>query len=681
MRRNAAPILSSMGLWLAIAGPAHAVELYLSTTGNNAWSGRAADPMPDGTDGPVADLRRALDVLQMLRTTGIIEPATICFRAGVYRLERAWELSEADSGTATAPVVLCPYGKETVRISGGRLLEGFAPVTDPAIRERLPAESRDFVRQADLAAQGIRGVTSLTPRGFGRGTRPAHAELYVRGEPMTLARWPNDEYARIADVPVSASKTQFFYAGDRPARWQTADEIWLHGYWTWDWAESYEQVEHIDLEQRLLTTRPPHGVYGYKQNARYYALNLLEELDQPGEWYLDHRGGRIYFWPPGTFDVGTVELSLATQAVVLRNVSHVRIERLVFEYFRSTPVVIEGGSHCRLSGCTLRNVGNNAVTIRGGSDHRVESCDLYHLGDGGISLDGGDRATLTEGRHAAVNNDIHHYGRWVATYTPAISLSGVGLHVAHNHIHHAPHMGIGLHGNEHTIEYNEIDHVCLDTADAGAFYMGRDWTQRGNKIQFNFFHHIGAYEGWHGVNSIYLDDFTSGTLVYGNVLYRAARGVLLGGGRDNRIENNIFVECEPAIMVDSRGLGWARNYFDGTYLTLFERLEAMNYRQPPYSTRYPELLALLEDQPGLAKNNTIARNICTGGSWLALHDNLTEEIVQVRNNLVGTDPHFVDAANGDFRLAEDSPAWALGFVPLPMERIGLQRDRFRTTLP
>ena len=89
--------------------------------------------------------------------------------------------------------------------------------------------------------------------------------------------------------------------------------------------------------------------------------------------------------------------------------------------------------------------------------------------------------------------------------------------------------------------------------------------------------------------AIYLDDFTSGTLVYGNICYRASRATLLGGGRDNTFENNIFIECDPSVHVDARGLGWAKYYFENNNRFL-DLMEAVNYKEPPYSEKYPNFL-------------------------------------------------------------------------------------------
>jgi hypothetical protein len=224
-----------------------------------------------------------------------------------------------------------------------------------------------------------------------------------------------------------------------------------------------------------------------------------------------------------------------------------------------------------------------------------------------------------------------------------------------------------LTGNDHVIEFNEIHTVCWETGDVGAFYMGRDWSMRGIVIRHNFFHDIKA-PGLHGANAVYLDDAASGIRVIGNLFVRAGRAAFIGGGRDNLVENNIFVDCEPSIHIDDRGLNWMKYHIEDV---MPKRLEAMPYREPPWSERYPELLTLLEDDPGAPKNNVIRRNISVGGRWLDIAES-AKPLTVFQDNLIDEDPRFVDPEHGDYRLHPDSPALRLGFRNIPFAEIGIR---------
>jgi parallel beta-helix repeat protein len=212
--------------------------------------------------------------------------------------------------------------------------------------------------------------------------------------------------------------------------------------------------------------------------------------------------------------------------------------------------------------------------------------------------------------------------------------------------------------------------------------MGRDWTQRENVIRYNYFHHLGGFTGREDAFSeaiaIYLDDWSSGTDIIGNVVYKGGYGALIGGGRNNLVKNNIFVDCNPAVHVDSRGLGWAKNYFSGETPTLTDRLADMDFKNPPYSERYPELLTLYDDEPAVAKYNKIQNNIMVGkGKAIHFQDGLNETIVEVKDNWTEGDPGFVNAEAMDFRLKEDSPVLKMGFEQIPFEKIGPRKRRER----
>jgi len=159
-----------------------------------------------------------------------------------------------------------------------------------------------------------------------------------------------------------------------------------------------------------------------------------------------------------------------------------------------------------------------------------------------------------------------------------------------------------------------------------------------------------------------------------NVFSGVATAILIGGGRDNTMTNNIFIKCDRAFSIDARGLGWARGV--GDFAT--QELIALNYKQPPWSIRYPELLNILEDEPLAPKGNVVARNICWGGKWGSTEAKAVP-FVTFTNNLLDTDPRFRDALR--FQLEDGSPAFKLGFQRIPFERIGLYQSEDRASWP
>jgi hypothetical protein len=175
------------------------------------------------------------------------------------------------------------------------------------------------------------------------------------------------------------------------------------------------------------------------------------------------------------------------------------------------------------------------------------------------------------------------------------------------------------------------------------------------------------------------------TTIYGNLFYRVTRAAFIGGGRDVVVENNLFVDCRPALHIDNRAQGWASDHVD---TTMKERLDAMPYKQPPWSTRYPALVTVWEDEPAAPKGNRVVRNVSFGGKWdevqagarkyQTIEDNLVEDPRFAAPERIGDDkePRAVD-----FALKPDSPAFSMGFKALPLDQMGLFEDETRASWP
>ena len=680
-----------------LSAPGARADFYVSPGGNDSGSGTIASPF--------ATLEKARDAVRAAKQSGANSAGaiTVWLRAGDFLRTNALALSSADSGSEGAPVVWRAYGDERVRLLGGRVLSGFEPVNDSAVLSRLDETSRSHVQQLNLRAQGITSFGELRSRGFGRATTPAHGELFFAHRPMTLARWPNGgAWEKLAGFPAGSGKGDdhggsigdlpngFTYAGDRPRRWKDVDDLWVHGFWAWDWANSYERVASLNLDQRVVRTAAPHGLYGFRAGQRFYWLNLLEELDQPGEWFLDRKSNMLYFWPPAPVTSGETLLSvLDGPLITMTGASHITIEGLTLEATRGSGIEITGGAGHRIVGCLLRNLGNLGVVINGGTNHGVASCDIYDTGDGGVSLTGGDRQTLSPGGHFVENSHFQRQARWSKCYAPCVLLSGVGLRVSHNQMHDHPHCAILFTGNDHLIEFNDIHHIALETGDVGAIYTGRDYTFRGNRIRHNFIHETGGVGM--GSMGVYMDDCVSGTEVFGNVFYKTHWAMFIGGGRDHRVENNLFVDCDPAIRVDGRGLDTSAVWRD--MVEKYMRQQMATVPSALYRERYPALKSLdayygPPQGPSIqgtafkgipAEANVITRNVCVG-KWFEAGWHATTNQFDLRNNYVTSDSKQVGPAADGFPIAAESPAWKTGFSPVPFDQIGIRQNSDRARL-
>jgi hypothetical protein len=669
-------LLQSTILCLALTTvePAFAgVQFYVSPHGSDA--------QPGTREKPFATLEAARDALRALKAKGegLDGNATVNIEGGTYFRSQTFDLGPGDDDTRYLRI-----GDTAPRFIGGLVLRDFTPVTNAAVLERLEPAARTNVLVCDLRALGLTQLGQLRSRGFSRPTLPAHLELFFAGNPMTLARWPNEgDWARISGIPDSGAHKDehggqlgtladgFFYSGDRPNRWRASDDIWVHGYWAWDWANSYERVATLDTTAHTIKTAPPYGLYGFRVGQRFCFLNVFEELDQPGEYYVDRASGLLYFWPPSPIATGEAIVStLESPLISMRNVSSVELRGLILEGTRGLGVTISGGTNDSICGCAIRRIGTTGVSIEGGSAHGVIGCNIENTGDCGVSMSGGDRQALTPGKHRVVDTHFQKQGRWTKCYVPAILMSGVGLRAEHNLIHDHPHCAILFSGNDHLIEGNEIHHVALETGDVGAIYTGRDYTFRGNIIRRNYIHETGGVGM--GSMGVYMDDCVSGTMIVSNVFYKVQRAAFLGGGRDHHVEYNTFVECDPAVEIDGRGLDKAPVWHNMVYDFMRKQMDAVP--RELYRKRYPELATLdryYEGDPGIPpEGNVVAHNICVG-KWLNIQWHAEQKMMDIHENFVGSDPGFINPAKGNFGLNPESPLLKQGYPSNNREDIGL----------
>ncbi|MCC5845490.1 MAG: right-handed parallel beta-helix repeat-containing protein [Verrucomicrobia bacterium] len=647
---------------------------------------------PDGNDDhdgsrqrPFATLEHARDTVRALLRRGVDGPVGVRLLPGEYPMTRTFELTAADSGTAGAPVVYRADEPGTAVLYGGARLDGFVPVSDPAVLARLPEASRDRVVQLNLRERGIADYGELRARGVGQPDAAPTLELYFDGRPMTLARWPNEGFTGIRELVQRGSRADgtpsvIGYLDDRHERWLEAEDPWLFGYFHFLWADATAKIGRIDPETRTLTTAEPYEYDGRGMDAGqgiiYYAFNLLEEIEQPGEWYLNRDTGILYFYPPSDPNRATVEIGMfAAPMVTLNRVENVRLEGLVFDLGRDHGLVISDSSRILVAGCTVKRMAGNGVMIRGGEANGLFGCHIHTIGRRASEVIGGDRRTLTPGRHFVENCRFHDFGRIDRTYTPAIQLEGVGNRVAHNLMYNAPSSVMRIEGNDHLVEMNDVHSAVTESDDQGAIDMWGNPTYRGIVFRHNIFRDIlktGDEPAIHGQAAIRFDDAISGMVVYGNLFVRSSGGnfgaVQMNSGRDNIMDNNLFVDCALGITG-----GWNPN--NPFWQALRDTPEPHGYiTNDLYRSRYPEIATMLDDPAA----NHAWRNIFhrTG---VAVHPYGPGDIERFENAEFGEeDPGFVNAADGDYRLRPDAPALQrIGFRPLPLDEVGLYSHPLR----
>jgi hypothetical protein len=337
---------------------------------------------------------------------------------------------------------------------------------------------------------------------------------------------------------------------------------------------------------------------------------------------------------------------------------------------------------------------NNVWNRKAGSNNGVLSCDVYNTGSGGIYISGGDKKTLTKGHSYAENCRVYNYTRRNKFTWAGIRVDGCGNRISHNEIFNSDWHGIFVHGNDHLFEYNYIHDVTLNSNDTSPWYIGRNPSDRGNVIRYNFLDNCGNPNRM--TMGIYCDDSSTDVYVYGNVFnnMKTDHGVLFSNaGWHLVMKNNIVINpIAHTAVVSASYYTWAAPQAAQMYGNnglLRKRLEQeVNFRSPPYSTRYPALLPYLDmivegkEWEGMrSRGNMLEGNLIVGGpeNPIKLLGGKYAQMDGKNNWVTKEDPGFVDMKNKNFNLKPDAKAFQMipGFEPIPFDKMGTYKDAYR----
>lgn len=655
-------VVAALG-WASLALSADAADVFVAVPGDDA--------NPGTKERPFATLERARDAAR--QAGGGVR---IVVRGGVYRLKQTLKLEPRDSGL----VIEAAQG-ETAVISGGRVVSQWRPW-------------RGKVLQSDLSTLGLADC--------------AFRELYCGGRRQPLARTPNFDprHPRIGGVLFNerlvepGTKTKFGYrAGELdPARWTHLERATMVFHDSLNYEQTWAPLKSVDVANRVIEAA--RGVYVLAPGCPYYVCGLFEELDAPGEWYVDPESKTLYFWPPTEGDLGdSVVVPALNSLFVLQGdakggqpVANVRIGGLALCDCRERAIDARAARNCAVTACEVRNVGSGVYLGDDTHGFRIAGCDMTQtLGDG-VSIIGTSTDHARVSDHVVDNNYIWDFG-WGRNHNRC---GGVYMHrcsgcrVTHNHIHDGPRYAIGMDvGNNCEIAWNHGHHVNLTTSDTSIIEAATalDWRfsieeqidrnrrfNWNNVVHHNLLHDSGGYgpspagkfEFPHYSWGIYLDLACSGWTIRDNLVWNTVLGgFMLNAGLDNTVENNIFVggkqnqvQFNPWPKYPMSGHRCQRNIisYDGHAASLY------TVRQITLDTcRFANNLIHCASGPPRIAGIARGAKQSNWSDWLAMG--------QDQGSLL-SDPKFVNAAAHDYRLQADSPALQLGFQPIDLGGVG-----------
>lgn len=708
-------------------------KIFVSTVGDDSGDGSEEEPL--------RTLEKAIDVANEMREDSdkLIE---ILLREGTYSVTNTIKIINSQKDNSLLKI--SAYQDEKVTINAGVDI----PLSDMSIADSnftnaiIDKPNAGSVLQYNLKDAQIEDFGEISLRGhLISDEKEAQAELSLNGEVQKLAGWPNGEYTGLikpTDTNEYGKRTKSGIANgcsfkvnyDRPSQWSKPEQAWLSGTIGPNYEFDYYPVSRFDSEEkRVYLSRG--ALEKYYTEPYYRFENVPEELDEPGEYYIDRQSGMLYFYPPEdapkdsvlTITMSTPTLDVSGKApnsmFRIENSKNIVFENLIFKGGRGSAITGKNNSNIKFINCEINSFGENGIRFDASTDITISDCKIHDVGqDGILFVSCGNYQTLSPSNIVVSNNDIYNFARLERSYKTGIDFGYrcVGATAANNHIHNGPHAGMIFYGVNNDIYGNEFDHLVTEFSDMDALYCNNSnypW-ERGNKIHNNYFHDIGksSMNGRHQINvrAIRTDNRGCGLNIYENLFYNIGDGgngngnngigAITAEGTRNRIFNNLFVDCNeayfntlqykeietaddgtlyPDTIINSSGVEVANTINGAKVADLKKQME--NYL-PVYGKQFPELYNYFYEHPNMSKTNEFKNNMIINIAIPLSNFNGTQNeegfrgsqmLTAASGNYVSTsDPGFVSYDNGNLELSSSATLLVEGLPKFEMSSFGIQ---------
>lgn len=708
-------------------------KIFVSTVGDDSGDGSEEEPL--------RTLEKAIDVANEMREDSdkLIE---ILLREGTYSVTNTIKIINSQKDDSLLKISAYQDEKVTINAGVDIPLSAMNIADSDFTNAIIDKPNAGSVLQYNLKDAQIEDFGEISLRGhLISDEKEAQAELSLNGEVQKLAGWPNGEYTGLIKPTDSneygkrtksgiANGCSFKVNYDRPSQWSKPEQAWLSGTIGPNYEFDYYPVSRFDSEEkRVYLSRG--ALEKYYTEPYYRFENVPEELDEPGEYYIDRQSGMLYFYPPEdapkdsvlTITMSTPTLDVSGKApnsmFRIENSKNIVFENLIFKGGRGSAITGKNNSNIKFINCEINSFGENGIRFDASTDITISDCKIHDVGqDGILFVSCGNYQTLSPSNIVVSNNDIYNFARLERSYKTGIDFGYrcVGATAANNHIHNGPHAGMIFYGVNNDIYGNEFDNLVTEFSDMDALYCNNSnypW-ERGNKIHNNYFHDIGksSMNGRHQINvrAIRTDNRGCGLNIYENLFYNIGDGgngngnngigAITAEGTRNRIFNNLFVDCNeayfntlqykeienaddgtlyPDTVINSSGVEVANTINGAKVADLKKQME--NYL-PVYGKQFPELYKYFYEHPNMSKTNEFKNNMIINIAIPLSNFNGTQNeegfrgsqmLTAASGNYVSTsDPGFVSYDNGNLELSSSATSLVEGLPKFEMSSFGIQ---------
>ena len=493
---------------------------------------------------------------------GAYDEIDVIVGAGQYGIGETIVFTAEDSGTAKCPIRY--IGEEGAELCGGVTFtaEDFEPA-DGKTADCFMTAVKEKAVMIDLGQFGIDASVEEMSRRTPGGD---NVFFYANGKAETIARYPNGEFAYVTDGSYinSAGGVEWAELGvDTMFVFFAKEHVNSVRFWS-DLSTVYTVARYNTMDYPDGDRMYSYHIRGYMEvpftrrmipeaGMPFYWYNIPEELDVPGEYYID-ADHVLYYYP--TEEFGEAEFSvpvLDADMITLDGCSFVGFENLTLSGTRKSAIT-GVGRNITIDGCTICEASVDGVRLEG-SNIRVNGCDIYSIGETAVDITGGDEMELVRSGDVISNNVISDWAIGYGFDTPAILVRGCGTTVAHNECTDSVSTAIDYGGPYHTVEYNYCDNTCLFSGNNGVIGSTEVFCY-GTVVRYNYVGNSGFTRDTAiddvGTQGILLGGGQSGVTVYGNVVENVTgAGISMFGGRDNEVYGNLTSTCRYGIHYDS----------------------------------------------------------------------------------------------------------------------------------
>ena len=757
------------------ANDAKGLSLYVAPEGNDSGAGTKSEPLATMTG--VRDMVRRLNKQGKIPTDGV----TVYFRGGTYQVTETVYFTAEDSGTPEASVTYTAYPGETPVFSGGLYLDGkdFSAVADRAALDRLQNDAKKNVVCINLFEHGLTPSDLNYAQAFWKSGDlredfreerrdnnylPHNMQVFQDDTALYLARYPNkiegtfaeNEYSTYLGIreiiemgkPEAAQdgKTyalpKFRTYEERIKGWKSYDDIVIFGMMAYEFGSERKIAGKIDSAAMTVELKTQAWAELLQYN-RYGFENVFEELDYPGEHYIDKKTGILYLYPADEMSDANIKISVFDEnyMVDLNGASNITFESLTFELTKGSVARIVGGQDCAFSNCTFKNFGGMGVKLgtwvmasrdyweyysekdgfnedyvyehpaeNHGLNHTINGCTFLNTGFAAADIASGHVLERTSGGMRFENNVVWHSGLLGGTYNSGLVLNGVGITVKNNSFFFCE--GQAINGNivDTEISYNEFcDSPCNMSEDTGAIYINYVCINDGVKIRNNYFHDVSNRDA----RGIGFDYRRRGAGYYDtsmpfrdfsyNVLYRMPSGSAFSILGPSTLNNNIFIDCDDPLTYPEEWLRYLKE--DAMTPAKLLKSEAHThwslyrtglYKNEQWRESYPELYEYYLYMQNEKKNLQELCDTVTDNLYVNISETLSGRLTKIpdnppldpkygkieNNHYTDSDPGFANYRGYDFQLS-DKAAARLGIQAIDMSKIGAPDapEPTRITLP